>query len=100
MVTTVVIAMALLGQTLGSTIYGELRTPPEVRAQLAQQGSADIVVHLNFTPEDFNLNYLQDHGVIVRSSGRTIYMRFVGPDDVRSIAGQYWVAGIDAWNAD
>lgn len=95
---TAVVGVALLAQFGGGYLYGELRTPQAVRTQLARQGAADIVVHLGFTPEQYNLSYLQDRGVIVRSTGGTIYMRFVGPDDVRAIAGQYWVSSIDAWS--
>lgn len=95
---TAAIAVVLLLQSVGGYVYGAARTPSAVAAQLAGQGYADIAVRLGFVPEDFNLTYLENRGVVVRSSGDTIYLRYVAASDVAAIAGQYWVSGITAWS--
>ena len=95
---TSAVILLLIAQTVGSTIYGDLRTPPAVSSQLARLGSADVAVVLDFAPEQFHLDYLQGLGNIVQSSGNTIYMTGLSSSAVRDIAGQYWVARVLPWN--
>lgn|SRR5487761_761547 len=95
---TTAVILLLIAQTVGSTVYGDLRTPAEVSAQLGRQGSADVAVVLDFAPEQFHLDYLQGLGNIVQSSGDTIYMTGLTSSAVRDIAGQYWVASVLPWN--
>ncbi|MHB1534786.1 MAG: hypothetical protein ACYC1D_09290 [Acidimicrobiales bacterium] len=91
------VAVVLVGQAVGTRIYGDLRTPSRVNLQLARQGSADLAVVMDFTPEEFNLNYLQAKGNIVRTSGDTVYLNGVTAPAAQAIAGQYWVAAVRPW---
>lgn len=97
-VTTVAIGLLLGGQSLAESVYGAARIPPGVSAEVAKSGSANIAVHLSFTPESFNLTYLSSMGNIAQTSGDTIYMADVSGAAIRAIAGQYWVAGVSAWH--
>jgi hypothetical protein len=99
-IATAVIAVVLMTQAVGSQVYGSLRTPATVDGQLARQGVAQIAVSLAFTPEQFNLEYLQSMGNIARVRGHTVYMSGVAGSGVRSIAGQYWVSTVRSWNGN
>jgi hypothetical protein len=85
-------------QAIGSAIYGNVRTDPQISAQLARQGSADVAVVFDFTPEQFQLTFLQGLGNIIKQSGDTIYMTGVTTSGVRDIAGEYWVGAVLPWN--
>ncbi len=95
--TTVVIGLALSGQAVGEYVYGSERIPAAVSAQLKRSGVANIAVHLGFTPESFNITFLSGMGNVAQTSGTTVYMVGVSASAVRSIAGQYWVASVQAW---
>jgi hypothetical protein len=99
-IATAVVVLVLAAQAAGSEVYGSLRTPAAVDGQLARQGVAQIAVSLAFTPEQFNLEYLQGMGNIVRVHGDTVYMSGVAGSGVRSIAGQYWVSSVRPWNGN
>ena len=95
---TVAVVVILASQAVGTVIYGHLRTPPQVSSQLQHHGSADMAVVLDFTPEQFNLDYLQSQGDIVHTQGNTIFMSGLSSSAVTTIAGQYWVGSVRPWN--
>ena len=97
---TAAVLLLLAAQGIGSAIYGTLRTPPQITAQLARHGLAEAAVVFNFSPEQFQLTYLQGLGNIVKQTGDTIYMTRLTSSGVRDIAGQYWVAAVLPWNGD
>jgi hypothetical protein len=59
----------------------------------------DYRVQLDFAPERFHQQRLQDRGRLVEVRDRTVFMRDVGADDLRAIAREYWVSAIDRWSA-
>jgi hypothetical protein len=59
----------------------------------------DYRVTLDFAPERFHQQRLQERGRLVEVRDRTVFMRDVGAKDVRAIAREYWVAAIERWNA-
>jgi hypothetical protein len=95
---TAAVILLLAAQGIGSAVYGNQRTPPQISAQLARQGSADVAVVFHFSPEQFHLSYLQGLGNIVKQTGDTVYMSGLTSSAVRDIAGQYWVAAVLPWN--
>ncbi len=97
-IASLVIALILVTQTVGSLIYGAARTPQAVGQQLAHHGQAQIAVSMGFTPEEFNLEYLQGFGNIVRVRGDTVFMSGVNSSGMTAIAGQYWVSAVRAWD--
>ncbi len=100
LVATAAVLLVLIAQVVGSAVYGDLRTPPQISAQLARQGSADAAVVFAFSPEQYHLSYLQGLGDIAKQKGDTIYMTGLTASGVRDIAGQYWVSAVLPWNGN
>ena len=59
------------------------------------RGSYQIT--LEFPPERFHQQRLQEAGRLVEVRGSTVYMMDVAPDALRGIAGEYWVDRIARW---
>ncbi len=97
-IATIVVVVVLIGQAVGTGIYGHLRVPSQVRHQLEHGGTAEATVVLGFTPEQFNLDYLQALGNVVNTHGDTLNMSGLTSSAVTAIAGQYWVADVRPWD--
>jgi hypothetical protein len=54
-------------------------------------------ITLDFAPERFHQQRLQDAGRLVEVRGNTVFMMDVSPAAIREIAGSYWVARIARW---
>ncbi len=55
-------------------------------------------ITLDFAPERFHQQVLQDAGRLVEVRNRTVYMKDVAPAALRRIAGAYWVDRVDRWD--
>jgi hypothetical protein len=55
-------------------------------------------ITLDFAPERFHQLRLQEAGRLVEVRGNTVFMMDVSPDDLRAIAGNYWVDHIARWD--
>lgn len=62
---------------------------------LPDRGSYSIT--LDFAPERFHQQRLQEAGRLVEVRDRTVYMMDVPPAALQAIAGQYWVDRIARW---
>lgn len=93
-----VATLALLGATLAFNVYQGERAntvvSPAVRAELQQQGVANIEVVMGFTPERFNTAFLQNHGSLTGIHDGTATLLGASEADVNAIAHQYWVKRI------
>ncbi len=54
----------------------------------------NVMVSLNFPPEDFHIRLFQGYGVVSGVQGSTIRVNRIRPADVRRIARFYWVRRI------
>jgi hypothetical protein len=83
----------------GAGVYGELtadsRMAPEVKAALNIQRYLAVAVVLDFSPEDFHMKYFQALGTMAGVNGTTVLIRRIRADDVREIAGNYWIRRIE-----
>jgi hypothetical protein len=62
---------------------------------LPERGSYRIT--LDFAPERFHQQRLQEAGRLVEVRDRTVYMMDVTPKALHAIAGQYWVDSVARW---
>jgi len=62
---------------------------------LPDRGSYSIT--LDFAPERFHQQRLQEAGRLVEVRDRTVYMMDVAPTALHAIAGQYWVDKVARW---
>ena len=58
----------------------------------------NYAITLDFAPERFHQQRLQDLGRVVEVRGSTVYMKDVEPAALRTIAREYWVDAIARWN--
>ena len=58
----------------------------------------NYAITLDFAPERFHQQTLQDLGRVVEVKGATVYMKDVDPAALKSIARRYWVDSIARWN--
>ncbi len=92
-------ALVLAVLIFGAGVYGDLtagsRMAPEVEAALNTQRYLGIAVVLDFPPEDFHMKYFQALGTMGGVQGTTVLMRRIMADQVRELAGHYWVRRIE-----
>jgi hypothetical protein len=62
---------------------------------LPDRGSYSIT--LDFAPERFHQQRLQEAGRLVEVRERTVYMMDVTPKALHAIAGQYWIGEVARW---
>lgn len=53
-----------------------------------------IAVNLDFTPEEFHINYLQRYGVVAGVDGRRIFLVQVPVDRLWRMAELYWIRSV------
>lgn len=54
-------------------------------------------ITLDFAPERFHQQVMQDRGRVVGVKDRTVFMMDVEPSALRDIARRYWVHSIERW---
>ena len=91
--TAVVIALILAAWWGVSQVAASRKLAP--LEPLPARGSYAIT--LDFAPERFHQQRLQDLGRLVEVRERTVYMMDVTPASARAIAGEYWVDGVARW---
>ena len=92
-----VIVLAVL--IFGADAYGDRtadrRMAPEVKVALSTQRYLGVAVVLDFPPEDFHMKYFQALGTMGGVQGTTVLMRRIMADQVRELAGNYWIRRIE-----
>jgi len=93
-----VIAVVVLGAL---PAYGQLTGSQRVSPALARElndGSPvyAVSVELPFQPEYYHVHRLQEIGTVAGVQGRTVRVLQLSADQVREIAGFYWVERVDA----
>ncbi|HXU53315.1 MAG TPA: hypothetical protein VN789_14830 [Casimicrobiaceae bacterium] len=58
----------------------------------------NYAITLDFAPERFHQQTLQDLGRVVEVKGATVYMKDVEPAALKAIARRYWVDSVARWN--
>jgi hypothetical protein len=93
-ITTAVIAISLLAYWGITHVAGERKLAPLG----ALQGSGGYRITLDFAPERYHQQRMQDAGRLVEVRDRTVYMKDVQPAALRSLAAEYWVHDIARWD--
>jgi len=92
-------ALVLAVLIFGAGAYGGLtadrRMAPEVKAALSAQRYLGVAIVLDFPPEDFHMKYFQALGTMGGVTGTTVLMRRIMADQVRELAGKYWIRRIE-----
>jgi hypothetical protein len=74
-----------------SWVSAERKTDPAILAQLREHKRVEMWAELPFTPEEFHMQYMQDHGTLTGVSGNWVHLIGVSPSAAWTIARQYWV---------
>ena len=93
-----VIAVIALG---AAPAYGQLTAGQRISPALASElndGSPlyAVSVELPFQPEYYHIHRLQEIGTVAGVQGHTVRVLQLSADQVREIAGFYWVERVDA----
>ena len=67
---------------------------PGVTAALAENGRANVKVELNFPPERYDIQALQNLGRVGGADGNTVQVRNVNEEGIQSMARTYWIKSI------
>ena len=78
--------------------FARVHTSDALERALDDQGEADVVAVLPFTPEPFHSEFFTDCCSVARVEGSSFYLTGLSKADVRHIAEQYWVEKVDLWN--
>ena len=57
-----------------------------------------IAIHLRFTPEQFHMTALQRVGRILKVDGSRVILANVSEENLRDLAGNFWVEAIESSN--
>lgn len=91
----VTLAVLWGGFTLFQQWVAPTRLDPALRQAMAKEETiASIAVDLNFVPEDFHINYLQQYGIVAGVNGKTIMLVQVSRNEIRQLSELYWVKSI------
>ena len=90
-----VLAVLIFGAGAYGGLTAERRLAPEVKAALSTQRYLGVAVVLDFPPEDFHLKYFQAIGTMGGVNGTTVLMRRIMAEQVRELAGHYWIRRIE-----
>jgi hypothetical protein len=83
------------GFTLTQSFLAPGRLDPALREAIGKQESVGrIAVTLDFVPESFHINYLQQHGAVAGVQDKTIFLVQVPSDEIRQLSQLYWVQSI------
>jgi hypothetical protein len=91
----VLIVLVALG-AFQAWLYAEAPGKIEARvpAALAENGRANVKVELNFPPERYHIQALQNFGRVGGADGNTVQLRNVNEEGIASLARTYWVKSI------
>jgi len=89
------LAASLASGTISTARNLDAEAVAAVEAAEAVDGQLRIKVLFDFAPESFHLDFLQRYGVVAGADERSVTLRRVKASGVRSLASQYWVAGIE-----
>ena len=90
-----VLAVLIFGGGFYGRLTADHRMTPEVKDALKSKRYLSIGVILGFSPEDFHMKYFQNLGTMGGVKGTTILMLRIGADQVRKLAGEYWIQRIE-----
>ncbi len=90
-----VLALLILGGDVYGRLTADFRMSSEVKAALRTERFLSVAVVLNFSPEDFHMKYFQDLGTMGGVKNTTILMLRIAADQVRMVAGEYWIQRIE-----
>lgn len=83
------------GFTLTQSFLAPGRLDPALREAIGKQESVGrIAVTLDFVPESFHINYLQQHGAVAGVQDKTIFLVQVPSDEIRQLSQLYWIQAI------
>ncbi len=74
---------------------GRVKELVEVRTAVTQRALQDVVVTLQFPPEQFHIKLFQSYGTVSGVRGDAVIIRRVPPEAVSEIARLYWVRQIE-----
>lgn len=100
---TFLAALVLILLWGGFTVYESLAAPsrldPALRQAMTEKPYIQrIAVNLDFTPEDFHINYLQQHGIVAGVQGKRIFLVQVPVNELVRLSELYWVRYIELAN--
>ncbi|MBS0322115.1 MAG: hypothetical protein JSR18_16345 [Proteobacteria bacterium] len=95
LIATLVVVL-LVGAYWGAGYVGGARKLAPLGDLAATHGNYAIT--LDFAPERFHQQVMQDLGRVVKVQDRTVYMMDVAPAALRDIARRYWVDSVARWN--
>lgn len=95
LVATLVLAAVVAAFWIAGSVGAAHKLAP--LAPLAD-GPGDYAITLDFPPERFHQQTLQDLGRVVEVKGSTVFMKDVGRKALQAIARRYWVDSIARWN--
>lgn len=83
------------GFTLVQWFAAPGRLDPALREAMSREETIGrIAVNLDFVPEDFHINYLQQYGVVAGVEGKTIFLVQVPVSEARQLSELYWIQSI------
>lgn len=93
--TTAVIAAAVACTSLLQGLHSSQVISEDVRAAVARDGQANVVVSLGFQPEAFNVNKFQEYSNAASVDGTNVRLFGVTDADLRSIGRLFWVEAVE-----
>ena len=90
-----VILVLIYGRPIYGTATASSRVASAVVAAVDSQPRVDVVLALNFPPEDFHIKQVQEFGTMSGVQGNNIRLRRVSPDGVKHLSRYYWINRIE-----
>lgn len=89
----IIMVVVLASLIFSAVMYSNAphKISPQLNQQLISNESLDIVVYLNFLPEDFHIRHFQKIGNVVAVEENTITVLSVSSEDIKVTARKYWV---------
>ncbi|MCL4395007.1 MAG: hypothetical protein M1482_09440 [Chloroflexi bacterium] len=89
-----VVALGLFVFNVWSYAQAPAKIDPRLAAGADPNQKVNIVVELNFPPERFHVDALQNYGRVAGADGDKVQLRNVTLDGVQALARTYWVKSI------
>ncbi|HSV83619.1 MAG TPA: hypothetical protein VLK85_30850 [Ramlibacter sp.] len=91
--------LVMLALIYGRDVYGYFtasgRVAPEVQAAVAAEPFVNVLLVLDFAPEDFHIKQVQATGTMSGVAGTNVRLRRVRPEGLRELSRQYWIRRIE-----
>ena len=91
----IVVALLWLGWETYLSVSATRRLDAELARELERGGLVNVVVTLDFAPEDFHIRIFQTHGIVSGVKGTAVRLNRVAPGDVKKMSRYYWVERIE-----